>query len=92
MAERGTPCATPVSLNAYRQRRLAERSAAARPSAPEPVKPAYLGAEAGKVIVSFTNDSGLELSPEHARIWAERLAAMADVAEALAKEGGGDAG
>lgn len=81
----------PISLAAFRQRRLAENSAAAQPSVPAPVKPAYLGAEAGKVIVTFTNDAGLELSPQHARIWAERLAAMADVAEALAKEGGGDA-
>lgn len=80
--------ADPISLDRYRER----RAAAARPAASAPVKPTYLAAEAGKVLLAFSDGAQLDLSPQHARIWAERLAAMADVAEALAKEGGGDAG
>jgi antitoxin component of MazEF toxin-antitoxin module len=50
--------------------------------------PAHLSAEPGKVILEVSNGAGLDLSPANARVWAERLAAMADVAEALEREGG----
>jgi hypothetical protein len=92
VAERGTLCANePVSLDAYRLRRrvaadLARRSPAAQP--PAGVKPTYLAAEPGRVLLRFSDGAELELAPEHARTWAERLAAMADVAEAMAKDGG----
>ena len=87
--------ADPVSLDEYRlRRRLAaewETEIAAREKAaqaPAPVKPTYLAAEPGRVLLRFSDGAELELDPTHARIWAERLLGMADVAEALAKDGG----
>jgi len=50
-----------------------------------------LAAEAGRVFLRFAVGAELELSPEHARIWTERLAAMADVAAALGGKGGPNA-
>lgn len=88
--------AKPVSLAAYRARReqvaawereLAEREKPARAG----VKPTYVAAEAGKVLLRFSDGAELELSPDHAETWAERLAQMARTARALAGEGGGDA-
>lgn len=80
----------PISLDAYRARRkalLARIVDRARP-----VQPTYLGAEAGKVLLAFSNGTEIDLSPAQARLWAERVADMADTAEALAREGGPDAG
>lgn len=85
--------ANPISLAAYRhrlitQRALAALDAAKQREAPRPVQPTYIAAEPGKVLLRFSDGAELELSPEHCRTWAERLAGMADVAEALAREGG----
>lgn len=78
-----------VNLAAARQRKLARESAAARPEpALRQAYPAYIAAEADRVILRLTNGDELDLSPDHARVWAERLVAMADTAEALGKEGG----
>jgi hypothetical protein len=68
-----------VELAAFRARKRPE---------PKPVAPAHLSAEPGLVLLEFSNREQLELSPAHARVWAERLAAMADTAEALEREGG----
>jgi len=87
----------PISLADYRrQRELAaawEADIAAREKAAKPrgIQPTYLGAEANKVLLAFSDGTEVDLSPAHARTWAERLLGMADVAEAMAKEGGGDA-
>lgn len=79
-----------------------ERYRAARVSAAVkagPPKPMHLTAAPDRVVLVFTNGDELDLSPESARVWAERLAAMADVAAALGRderallglpEGGGD--
>jgi hypothetical protein len=79
-----------VSLDGYRLRRQVDEALqlAAKPLAPPPVKPTYLAAEPGKVLLAFSDGAQLDLSPDHARTWAERLAAMADVAEALDRDGG----
>lgn len=68
-----------VQLAAFRARRATP--------APKPVAPAHLQAQPGRVLLQLSDKSELDLSPAHARIWAERLAAMADVAEALEREG-----
>jgi hypothetical protein len=65
-----------VNLEAFRARRCAT------------VPPATLTAAPGRVLLDLGDGTGLELSPERARAWAARLAAMADVAAALAEEGG----
>ncbi len=85
--------ADPISLDAYRKRRAGWEQCS-KPSLglvtpAAPVEPAYVAAEPGRVILGFTDHAELVLSPAHARIWAERLAAFADTAEAMAKEGGG---
>lgn len=72
-----------VSLDAARAR----RRAGGPPTAP----PATLSLCGGCVVLDLGDGTGLELSPDHARAWAERLAAMADVAEALGKKGGPNA-
>lgn len=77
--------APPISLDAYRQRRLAQASAAARP-APSPKVPTFAQAAPGCVTVGFSDRSELNLSPTSARFWAEQLACMADTAEQLAKD------
>ncbi len=73
-----------VCLEDFRTRRMA----AAQAAGALPVQPVYLAAEPGKVVLAFSDGAQLDLSPEHARIWAERLAAMADTAEAMGREGG----
>lgn len=77
---------TVVSLATYRARGRGEK-----PKTRPPAAPATLAVKDGQVLLDFGDGTGLELSSAHARTWAERLAAMADVAEALAKEGGGNA-
>jgi hypothetical protein len=62
-----------VSLDAARARRRAGDA----PAAP----PATLQATPGRVLLAFADGSEVDLSPEHARTWAERLLAMADAAE-----------
>jgi hypothetical protein len=73
-----------VSLDAFRAR----RAGVTPPGPPPSVAPAHLSAEPGLVLLQFSNREQLVLSPPHARVWAERLAAMADTAEALEREGG----
>lgn len=72
-----------VSLDAARARRGADGP----PTAP----PATLTVRSGCVVVDLGDGTGLELSPDHARAWAERLLAKADVAdrEAARRERGG---
>lgn len=86
--------ANPISLAAYRHRLItqraladlqAERAAAAR----APVTIVYLAAEAGKVLLRFSDGGEVDLSPDHAETWAGRLAEMASTARALAKDGAG---
>lgn len=69
-----------LDLEAARARRVAAAKA--------PVQPCHLSAAPDRVLLLFTNGEQLDLSPAHARIWAERLAAMADVAEAIGRENG----
>ncbi len=69
-----------IELAAHRAKRRS-------PPAPK-VAPAHLFAEAGTVVLEFAGQfdartERLQLSPAHARAWAERLLAMADTAEAL---------
>jgi hypothetical protein len=71
---------TPIDLEAYRSRRLAALSRTADP------RPCHLSAAPDRVLLLFTTGAELDLSPAHARVWAERLAAMADVAEALGRD------
>lgn len=68
-----------VQLDAFRARR-------AKPT-PKPVAPAHLYAERGLVVLAFSNQQEVILSAEHARVWAERIAAMADVAHEQEREG-----
>lgn len=79
----------PISLDAYRKRRAGWEAPAPTPPA---VKPTYIAAEAGKVLLRFSDGAELELSPDHAETWSERLAQMARTARSLGQEGGGDAG
>ena len=80
--------AKPISLDDYRKR----RSGWEAPPAPKPVKPVFIAAEPDRVLLRLSDGAELELSPEHAETWAERLAEMAKTARALGQEGGGDAG
>jgi len=52
-----------------------------------PRSAASLHARPNTVVLTLADGTEFDLSPDHARTWAERLAAMADVAEAMAKEG-----
>lgn len=66
----------------------ARRAGIAPPGPPPKPAPAYLATAPGKVLFELSDGTGFDLSAAHARIWAERLAAMADTAEALEREGG----
>jgi len=79
----------PVSLDEYRKRRAGWEAPA---RAVEPLKPVFLAAEAGKVVVRFSDGREVELSPASADTWSEQLAQMARTARDLAGEGGDDAG
>jgi hypothetical protein len=68
-----------VQLAAFRERRPVAKSDSSQP--PQPVT-AHLWAESGRVVLRFSNGNEVGLTPASARVWAERLAAMADVAEA----------
>jgi hypothetical protein len=62
-------------------------AARARRAAPAPRPAAHLRAAPDRVILELADGTGFDLSPTQARRWAERLAAMAEAAEALAKGG-----
>lgn len=69
-----------VNLDAFRARRRAVES-------PQPSQGCiHLGAAPDRVILRLFNGDEAELSPTRARVWAERLVAMADVAEALGRD------
>lgn len=73
-----------VEIAAFRARK--------RQAAQPRTAPAHLYAEPGTVVLEFGRQAfdakteRLMLTPAHARVWAERLAAMAAAAEALEQE------
>jgi hypothetical protein len=68
-----------VSLDAFRARR-------AEALIPPPAAHHHLAAGPGLVTIVFAGGLEVELSPIRARVWAERLAAMADVADQLQRD------
>jgi hypothetical protein len=78
MLDRGTRCATPISLDDYRERKL-ERVAG-------PFIIGHLACAPGEVLIRITDGTEIPLTPAQARVWAERLAYFADTAEQLTKD------
>lgn len=76
MKQRAAPV---VSLAAARARR--------REASPPTPPPAHLTVRSGVVVLVLGGYGELELSPEHARVWAEKLAAMAARAESRGGDG-----
>lgn len=75
-----------IDLDAARARRAsaATRSQTTQASS---ATPATISAGPGRVVLALGDGAELDLSPQHARVWAERLSDMADVAESLEKGG-----
>jgi hypothetical protein len=73
------PADRPISLDAFRARR-------AEALIPPPAGHHHLAAAPGLVVIHFAGGPEVELSPTRARVWAERLVAMADVAEGLQRD------
>lgn len=70
----------PICLEAFRARRLAQLA----PSTP--VRPLHLSAAPDRVLLLFSNGQELSETPASGRVWAERILAMCDVAEALGRD------